>query len=274
LTPGAADCVGQIVNSPSAGGRPRARGSTPAARTAARPIFRCGWPLRRAPYWLSKGVSTDAETLVEAMSAIRTLRIFGLLSLLLPLAANAQPLAGRDGEAAGRPTDRAAYLIGAGDELRIFVWKNPDLSADVPVRPDGKITTPLVQDVEAQGKTPTALAADLRDALSKYIQDPVVTVVVKSFAAPANAAAIRVIGAATTPKTVPYRAGLTALDVLIEVGGLNTFANGNGAMLLRQENGSYRSYPLHLKDLLRSGDLKANVTLLPGDIIRIPERWF
>lgn len=198
-----------------------------------------------------------------------------LASLLLAASfdVQAQETASPPAPSATRP-DPSAYLIGAGDNLQIFVWKNQDLSTDVPVRPDGKITTPLVQDMQAQGKTPTQLAADLRQQLAAYIQDPVVTVVVKSFAAPANSAAIRVIGAAAVPKTVPYRAGLTALDVLIEVGGLNSFANGNGAQLLRREKGAYRSYPLHLKDLVSQGDLKANVDLMPGDIIRIPERWF
>lgn len=167
-----------------------------------------------------------------------------------------------------------SYIIGAGDELRVFVWKNPDLSVDVPVRPDGKISTPLVPDVQAQGKTPTELAASLRAALSQYIQDPVVTVLVKTFAAPSNAAAIRVIGAAVTPKTVPYHAGLTALDVLIEVGGLSTFADGNDAILIRSESSGSKAYPLHLADLLKNGQMDANMKLMPGDVIRIPERWF
>lgn len=170
--------------------------------------------------------------------------------------------------------DPAEYLIGPGDILQVFVWKNPELSSEAPVRPDGRITTPLVQDIQAQGKTPTELARQLQDALSIYIQDPVVTVVVKGFAAPGNSAAIRIIGAAVTPKTVPYRSGLTALDAVIEVGGLSAYASGNRATLLRRENGAYRAYPLRLKDLVRSGDLKANVNLMPGDIIRIPERLF
>lgn len=201
------------------------------------------------------------------------LRICGMVSALalLPIMSAVQ--------AAPAPvpvptSERPDYLIGAGDELQVFVWKNPDLSATVPVRPDGKITTPLVQDTMAQGKTTSELATTLTAALANYVQDPHVTVVVKTVAAPTNAAAIRVIGAAVTPKTVPYHAGLTALDVLIEVGGLNTFASGNHSQLLRKEGGSYHSYPLRLSDLVKSGDLKANVNLMPGDIIRIPERWF
>jgi polysaccharide export outer membrane protein len=170
--------------------------------------------------------------------------------------------------------ESADYLIGPGDVLEIFVWKNPDLSSDVPVRPDGKITTPLVQDIQAQGRRPTELAAELRRALSEYIQEPVVTVVVKSFAAPGNSAAVRVIGAAVTPKTIPYRSGLTALDALIDVGGLTPVANGNGSKLIRMEKDGYKSYPLKLKDLVRSGNLQANIKLMPGDIIQIPESIF
>lgn len=210
------------------------------------------------------------------ISVARHWKKLGVVSLLcavmMPLAASAQPVTDL-----GRPaavSDAADYLIGPGDLLQVFVWKNPDLSVEAPVRPDGRITTPLVPDIQAQGRRPTELAANLQRALSNYIQEPVVTVVVKTFAAPGNSAAVRVIGAAVTPKTVPYRAGLTALDVLIDVGGLTVFANGNGAKLLRPENGAYRSYPLRLKDLVRSGDLKANMNLMPGDIIRIPERMF
>lgn len=209
------------------------------------------------------------------MKALLNLSLAVALSLAAPLIAFAQPAAAASDQApVPAAADASTYIIGPGDTLHIFVWKNPDLSTEVPVRPDGKITAPLVRDIQAQGKTPTQLADDLRTALSTYIQDPVVTVVVKAFAAPDNSAAIRVIGAAVTPKTVPYREGLTALDVIIDVGGLSTYANGNGAELIRKENGVYTSHPLHLNDLMRSGDLSANVELKPGDIIRIPERWF
>lgn len=195
-----------------------------------------------------------------------------LFLLLLPMTAWAQADAPTGG--AMSAADAANYQIGPGDELQIFVWKNPDLSVTVPVRPDGKISTPLVADMQAQGKTPSDLAASLRGALGKYIQDPVVTVLVKSFAAPGSAASIRVIGAAVAPKSVPYRAGLTVLDVIIDVGGLTTYADGNDAQLIRIQNGTSRSIPLHLADLVKAGDLKANMQLMPGDIIRIPQRWF
>ncbi|WP_299640516.1 XrtA/PEP-CTERM system exopolysaccharide export protein [Devosia sp.] len=172
------------------------------------------------------------------------------------------------------PIDNSNYIISTGDELQIFVWKNPDLSTTTPVRPDGKITAPLVQDVQAQGKTPIQLSADLTTALATYIRDPMVTVVVRSFSAPGSEAAIRVIGTAMEPKTVPYRKGITALDVIIQLGGLPVYASGNKAVMLRTENGAVRSLPLRLNDLMKKGDLKANVTLMPGDVIRIPERFF
>lgn len=209
------------------------------------------------------------------MTALHKLPLGALLCLLAMTPAASRAQATRGGPAGPPASAKSAdYLIAPGDTLQVFVWKNPDLSADLPVRPDGRITTPLVQDLMAQGKTPTQLADELRERLSKYIQDPVVTVVVKGFAAPTNSAAIRVIGAAATPKTVPYRSGITALDVLIEVGGLNAYANGNAAKLLRMDHGVYQTMPLHLKDLLTAGNMQANVPLMPGDIIRIPERWF
>jgi polysaccharide export outer membrane protein len=206
------------------------------------------------------------------MRKVRQYGIIGMfvLALAAPVKAPAQSLAA----AGAKAPDASTYLIGPGDDLQVFVWKNPELSSQALVRPDGKITAPLVQDIQAQGKTPGQLAADLKLALSNYIQDPVVTVLVKAVAAPTNSAAIRVIGAAVTPKTVPYHAGMTLLDVMIEVGGLNTFASGNRAMLIRRENNGFRTYRVHLADLVRDGKLKANMNLEPGDVIRIPERWF
>jgi polysaccharide export outer membrane protein len=207
------------------------------------------------------------------MRRFRPLFLPALLALSVAGAGRAEPPAHAAASGAAA-SSASSYLIGPGDDLQIFVWKNPELSTQALVRPDGRITAPLVQDIEAQGKTPSQLGDALRAALSDYIQDPVVTVLVKSVAAPTNAAAIRVIGAAVTPKTVAYHAGLTVLDVMIEVGGLNTFASGNRATLIRTENGGYRSFRLRLNDLIRSGDLRANRKLEPGDVIRIPERWF
>ena len=207
------------------------------------------------------------------MNCLKLTHVATALLLLSPIAAQAQNNATAPAPAASANV-AADYQIGPGDELQVFVWKNPDLSVTLPVRPDGRISTPLVADIQAQGKTPTALAADLRAALGKYVQDPVVTVLVRTVAAPGSSASIRVIGAAATPKTVPYRAGLTVLDVMIDVGGLNTYAAGNDAQIIRTQNGVSRGIPVHLADLMKSGDLKANVQLMPGDVVRIPERWF
>jgi polysaccharide biosynthesis/export protein len=207
------------------------------------------------------------------MFAVRVLKIAACLSVLTPAAAVAQT-APTDPAVLATPANQANYRIGPGDEIKVFVWKNPDLSTVTPVRPDGKISAPLVQDVQAQGRTPTELSAALKTALSAYIQEPVVTVLVTQFAAPTNSSAIRVIGSAVNAKAVPYRSGITTLDVLIDVGGLTPYANGNRAELIRQVNGKYVSYPLRLADLVKSGNLKANVELQPGDIIRIPQRAF
>ncbi len=208
------------------------------------------------------------------MNCLKLTHVAAALLLLSPISAQAQNSAAAPASSASAAV-ASDYLIGPGDELQVFVWKNPDLSVTLPVRPDGKISTPLVADIQAQGKTPTALAADLRTALGKYVQDPVVTVLVRTVAtATGSAASIRVIGAAATPKSVPYRAGMTVLDVMIDVGGLNTYAAGNDAQIIRTQNGVSRGIPVHLADLMKSGDLKANVQLMPGDVVRIPERWF
>ena len=208
------------------------------------------------------------------MNCFKLTHIVAALLLLSPIAAQAQSAAAAPAPA-GTSVVAADYVIGPGDELQVFVWKNPDLSVTLPVRPDGKISTPLVADIQAQGKTPTALAADLRTALGKYVQDPVVTVLVRTVAtATGSAASIRVIGAAATPKSVPYRSGMTVMDVMIDVGGLNTYAAGNDAQIIRTQNGASRSIPVHLADLMKRGDMQANVQLMPGDVIRIPERWF
>lgn len=167
----------------------------------------------------------------------------------------------------------AEYVIGPGDALDVFVWKNAELSVKVPVRPDGRISIPLAQDVQAAGKTSNELAADIRTALLKFVKDPVVTVIVQSVQAGGNER-IMVIGAAARPQAVPYRAGLTALDVMVEVGGLKEFAAGNRATLLRRKSKGTTEIPLRLTDLLEDGKPEDNVAMLPGDVIRIPERWF
>ena len=164
------------------------------------------------------------------------------------------------------------YHIGLTDVVNVIVWRNPELSMSVPVRPDGMITTPLIDDLPALGKTPTELERDMEKALSKYIRDPVVTVIVTNFAGPTSEQ-IRVIGEATKPQILPYRKGMSLLDVMIAVGGLTDFADGNAARIVRPADGG-KIYSVHLKDLLKRGDIAANVDMRPGDILIIPQSWF
>lgn len=165
-----------------------------------------------------------------------------------------------------------AYKIGPSDTLNIVVWRNPDVSSIVPVRPDGLISTPLVQDLQAAGRTPAELSRELERALAKYIRDPNVTVVVQKFQG-VYAEQVRIVGEAAKPQAVAYRRNMTVLDVMIEAGGMTDYANGNAAVLIRSAEGS-KQYRLRLKDLLGRGDISANVAVMPGDIILIPQSWF
>jgi polysaccharide export outer membrane protein len=165
------------------------------------------------------------------------------------------------------------YLIGPGDTVDVIVWRNPEVSMAVPVRPDGKITTPLVEDLPASGKTSTQLARDIEQALSKYIQQPVVTVVVTDFVGPYTEQ-IRVIGEATKPQALPYREEMTLMDVLIAVGGITDFAAGNKARIIRNIEGKQQQFSVRLDDLIRDGDISANVPMRQGDVLVIPESFF
>jgi len=167
------------------------------------------------------------------------------------------------------------YIIGALDEITIFVWRNPELSANVQVRPDGRITTPLVSDMVAVGKTPAQLADDIRQALVQYIQEPLVSVMINRPQGTFSQQ-IRVVGATARPAAIPYRANMTLLDVMIAVGGLSEFAAGDRARLVRTDRatGRQRQYDLRIASLLRRGDVRANVRLEPGDVIIIPESMF
>ena len=167
------------------------------------------------------------------------------------------------------------YIIGPLDQLTIHVWRNDELGAQVQVRPDGRITTPLVADMPAVGKTPTMLAEDIRLHLSQYIAEPLVTVIVNEFAGTFSQQ-IRVVGATEKPASLPYRANMTLLDAMIAVGGLSEFASGNRAKLIRFDKsiGRQREYALRLGDLLKNGESRANVMLAPGDVIIIPESMF
>jgi len=164
------------------------------------------------------------------------------------------------------------YLIGPLDVLNIQVWRNADLSTSVPVRPDGKVSVPLVEDLPVLGKNSTQLARDIEKALVKYIRDPVVTVIVTAFNGPYGEQ-IRVVGEAARPQALPYRQKMTVLDVMIAVGGLTDFADGNNASIHRTQEGG-KQYNVRLKDLIRRGDVSANVEMKPGDVLIIPQSWF
>jgi len=167
------------------------------------------------------------------------------------------------------------YLLGPGDAVNVFVWRNPEVSGSFPIRPDGKMTMNLVEDMQASGKTPTQLARDIEKALSKYIQEPIATVIVSGGIGPYNQQ-IRVLGEASTPKAMGYREGMSLVDVMIDVGGLTDFADGNKAYISRiiKEDGERAQLGVRLEDLIRNGDSTANVEIRPGDVLVIPESFF
>jgi polysaccharide export outer membrane protein len=165
------------------------------------------------------------------------------------------------------------YLIGPGDTLNIVVWRNPELSVIIPVRPDGKITSPLVEDLQASGKTATELAREVEKVLARYIQNPVVSVIVTAFVGPYSQQ-IRVIGEAAKPQALPYRENMTLLDVMIAVGGITDFADGNKASILRRVGGNTEQIRVRLTSLVRGGDLSANLVMRPGDVLVIPQSFF
>ncbi|WP_299084184.1 XrtA/PEP-CTERM system exopolysaccharide export protein [uncultured Paraglaciecola sp.] len=181
-------------------------------------------------------------------------------------------------EATTRPSlttsiDDYKYLIGPGDNVDIFVWRNPEVSGSFTVRPDGMITTSLVEDLQVSGKTPTALARDVEKELSKYIRDPIVTVSVGRYSGPYSEQ-VRVIGEATLPQAISYKEDMSLLDLMVAVGGITEFANGDGSKLIRVVDGIQKEYTVHIDRLIKEGDISANVDILPGDILIIPEAWF
>ena len=166
------------------------------------------------------------------------------------------------------------YRIGPGDVLDVFVWRNPDLTVSgVPVRPDGKLSIPLVEDVVASGKTPTELAADVKTAIALYIKDPLVTITVKQFSGEYGDR-VKVIGEAVAPAALPYRKGMGLLDLIISVGGLTEFAAGDKAFILRGEGQQRRKVPVKLDALINSGQLELDIAIQPGDVLVVPEAWF
>ena len=165
------------------------------------------------------------------------------------------------------------YIIGPGDNLNIQVWRNPEVSISLPVRPDGKISSPLVEDLVAANKTPSQLARDIEKALAKFIQDPIVTVMVTGFVGPYDQQ-VRVIGQAAKPQALQYREKMSLMDVMIAVGGITDFAAGNKASIVRLVDGKQQQFGVRLESLIRDGDISANVDILPGDVLIIPESFF
>ncbi len=173
----------------------------------------------------------------------------------------------------GLTSESTEYFIGPGDSLRIFVWDHADLSISVQVRPDGKISTPLVEDLQAAGNTPTQLARAIEGVLKEYVRSPIVTVIMQGFVGEGSQQ-VRVVGQAVAPSALQYRQGMTILDVMIEVGGLSEFASGNRAKVIRRINGEEIEIRVRLDDLLNKGKISENIRMMPGDVLIIPESFF
>lgn len=206
------------------------------------------------------------ESLCRGMGAVCRWVAVGIAAALLAACSSYPPAP----SAASSPDYN--YLVGPGDTVNIVVWRNPELSMSVPVRPDGKITAPLIEDLPAMGKDATTLARDMEAALGKFIRDPVVTVVVTGFVGPYSEQ-IRVVGEAAKPQTLPYKQKMTLLDVMIAVGGVTDFADGNATTLLRTADGN-QQYGVRVGDLIKRGDVSANVEMKPGDVLIVPRSWF
>lgn len=198
-----------------------------------------------------------------------SLKVFGLMAVVAALGACSTPH-----EAAPRVIDAPTlrYTIGPLDTLNIVVWRNPELSVTVTVRPDGLVSMPLIEDIPAAGRNPADLARDIEKSLAKYVRDPVVTIVPSGMQG-AFSEQVRIVGEVVKPLTLPYRPNMTILDIMIQAGGMTPVADGNGAVLIRGAEGG-KQYSLRLKDLLKRGDIKANVAVMPGDVILIPESLF
>lgn len=208
-------------------------------------------------------------SLFSALSAFRAMLAVAVLALLTACAGSGQKYPPAPATAASPDYN---YVVGPGDNLNIIVWRNPELSMTVPVRPDGKISTPLVDELVAQGKTSVQIARDVENSIGKFVRDPIVTVIVTGFVGPYSEQ-IRVVGEAAKPQALPYKQKMTLLDVMIAVGGLTDFADGNNASILRASEGD-KQYSVRIKDLIKRGDVSANVEMRPGDVLIIPQGWF
>jgi polysaccharide biosynthesis/export protein len=202
-------------------------------------------------------------------------RLFAIAAATMLIAACAQKTNTEQASFTPTQADKAAYYqIGPGDTLQVFVWRNPDLTVTVPVRPDGRISVPLIEDLVVTGKTPTVVARDIEQSLQTYVQDPIVTVIVSNFVGPFTQQ-VRVVGEAAQPQAIPYRDNMSVLDVMIAAGGLTRFAAGNRAVIARNVgNGQTQEIRVRLSDLLKDGDLSANVAMVPGDVLIVPQSWF
>jgi polysaccharide export outer membrane protein len=199
-------------------------------------------------------------------------RLLVLATIFLSLAARAAAPEVHPAASPLSATDASSYVIGPGDDLQVFVWRNPELTTSVPVRPDGKISTPLVEDMVAVGKTPTQLARDIEKVLGEFIRSPQVSIIVT---APKSVfSQVRVVGQVRQPQPIPYRSGMTVMDVVLATGGLGEFAAGNRAKLVRRQDGHDVEIKVRLQDLLEKGDMSQNKEVQPGDVLVVPEsRW-
>jgi polysaccharide export outer membrane protein len=204
---------------------------------------------------------------MKRTSMMRTAAVVLTASMLAACSSSSLPPAPAK---AAQPTYN--YQIGAGDTLAVSVWRHPELSTTVPVRPDGKVTTPLIEDITAIGRTPADLSREIEQRLAKFVREPSVTIAVTNFVGNTSEQ-VRVVGQAAKPAALNYKQGMTLLDVMILVGGITDNAAGNRAILIRQSE-SNKQYSVRLRDLLKGGDVSANVEVLPGDVIMIPESYF
>ncbi len=213
--------------------------------------------------------------MVNLLKSVRFAWLLGVLSGILALGGCTSPTNSRPElpAASGDAQYSTRYRIAPGDNVQIFVWRNPEVSTTVPVRPDGLLSAPLLEEVPAAGKTPAELARDLEAELSTYLRDPLVTVIVNQFGGTYREQ-IRVVGEAAQPRALIYNDSMTLLDVMIQTGGLTQYANGNQATLVRIEEGEQQEYRVRIDDLIRNGDISANVDMRPGDVIIVPEAWF
>jgi polysaccharide biosynthesis/export protein len=219
---------------------------------------------------MAKLARTSGGMLNGCMGKI--LKVKALISLLLFLGIALTVPGSRAADAPPQSAVSPDYLIGPGDTLQVFVWRNPDLSVTVPVRPDGKISTPLVEDMSAVGKTTSGLARDIEKALSEYVKSPQVNVIVTI---PVSVfSQVKVIGQVLKPQSLPYREGMTVLDALLAVGGLGQFAAGNRSHIARTVNGKEQDIKIKLDALVNGGEMKQNLKLLPGDVLVVPESRF